>query len=86
MLFLKISDKSSLMVVYACIKIFYYFDKYSIKHEIDGQWNEKDTHLKTCDPQAKRTVINSESPQEVEDNKEIIFTYDVEFQASYHAS
>ncbi|KAG6625627.1 hypothetical protein CIPAW_16G110900 [Carya illinoinensis] len=55
---------------------------FSVKHEYDGQWNEKSTHLKTCDPQAKRTVINSESPQEVEDKKEIIFTYDVEFQES----
>jgi hypothetical protein len=71
------------MVVYACIRTFYYFYKYSIKHEYEGQWNDK-TRLTTCDPHAKRTVINSETPQEVEEKKEIIFTYDVEFQVSYH--
>ncbi|KAK4404301.1 Transmembrane 9 superfamily member 9 [Sesamum angolense] len=42
----------------------------------------KPFRLTTCDPHAKRTVTSSESPQEVEDKKEIIFTYDVEFQES----
>lgn len=56
-----------------------YFNKFSVKHEYEGQWNEK-TRLITCDPHAKRAVTNSESPQEVDDEKEIIFTYDVEFQ------
>ncbi|GKV03301.1 hypothetical protein SLEP1_g15627 [Rubroshorea leprosula] len=54
---------------------------FSVKHEYEGQWNEK-TRLTTCDPHAKRAVTSSESPQEVDDNKEIIFTYDVEFQES----
>ncbi|KAL0316485.1 UNVERIFIED_CONTAM: Transmembrane 9 superfamily member 10 [Sesamum radiatum] len=54
---------------------------FSVKHEYEGQWNDK-TRLTTCDPHAKRTVTSSESPQEVEDKKEIIFTYDVEFQES----
>ncbi|KAK4747074.1 hypothetical protein SAY87_026111 [Trapa incisa] len=54
---------------------------YSIKHEHEGQWSEN-THLSTCDPQSKRTVINSNTPQEVEENNEIIFTYDVEFEES----
>lgn len=38
----------------------------------------------TCDPHAKRTVSNSDNPQEVEENKDIVFTYDVEFQVSNH--
>lgn len=38
------------------------------------------TRLTTCDPHAKRTVVNSDTPQEVEDKKEIIFTYDVDFE------
>lgn len=72
------------MVVYTCIRTFFFFIyKYSIKHEYEGQWSDK-TRLTTCDPHAKRTVTNSETPQEVEDKKEIIFTYDVEFQVSYH--
>lgn len=54
---------------------------FSVKHEYDGEWNDKN-RLTTCDPHAKRTVINSDSPQEVEDKKEIIFTYDVEFEES----
>ncbi|KAL0427824.1 UNVERIFIED_CONTAM: Transmembrane 9 superfamily member 8 [Sesamum latifolium] len=54
---------------------------FSVKHEYEGEWNDK-TRLTTCDPHAKRTVTSSESPQEVEDKKEIIFTYDVEFQES----
>ncbi|GAV83213.1 EMP70 domain-containing protein [Cephalotus follicularis] len=54
---------------------------FSVKHEYEGEWNEK-TRLTTCDPHAKRTVTNSEIPQEVDDKKEIIFTYDVEFQES----
>ncbi|VVA22278.1 PREDICTED: transmembrane 9 superfamily [Prunus dulcis] len=54
---------------------------FSVKHEYEGEWSKK-TRLTTCDPHAKRTVTSSESPQEVEDKKEIIFTYDVEFQES----
>ncbi|EYU35328.1 hypothetical protein ABFS82_10G123500 [Erythranthe guttata] len=54
---------------------------FSVKHEHDGQWDDK-TRLTTCDPHAKRSVTDSNSPQEVEENKEIVFTYDVEFQES----
>ncbi|KAL8145277.1 transmembrane 9 superfamily member 8-like [Apium graveolens] len=54
---------------------------FSAKHDYEGQWTEK-TRLTTCDPHAKRTIISSESPQEVEDKKEIIFTYDVDYEAS----
>lgn len=52
----------------------------SVKHEYEGKWDEQATRLTTCDPHAKHTVVNSNTPQEVEENKEIIFTYDVEFQ------
>lgn len=54
----------------------------SVKHEYEGKLDEK-TRLATCDPHAKHTVVNSNTPQEVEEGKEIIFTYDVEFQVSY---
>ncbi|KAK2979097.1 hypothetical protein RJ640_005848 [Escallonia rubra] len=54
---------------------------FSVKHEYEGQWNEN-TRLTTCDPHAKRTVSSSNSPQEVEDKQEVIFTYDVEFEES----
>ncbi|XP_004501387.1 transmembrane 9 superfamily member 9 [Cicer arietinum] len=55
---------------------------FSVKHEYEGKWDEKKTRLTTCDPHAKHTVVNNNSPQEVEENKEIIFTYDVEFKES----
>ncbi|KAF3446192.1 hypothetical protein FNV43_RR11371 [Rhamnella rubrinervis] len=55
---------------------------FSVKHEYEGKWNEAKTRLTTCDPHAKHTVINNNNPQEVAENKEIIFTYDVEFQES----
>jgi transmembrane 9 superfamily protein 2/4 len=54
---------------------------FSVKHEYDGKWSDN-TRLTTCDPHAKRSVTNSDSPQEVEENKEIIFTYDVDFEES----
>lgn len=54
----------------------------SVKHEYDGEWNGKN-RLTTCDPHAKRTVTSSDSPQEVDDKKEIIFTYDVEFEVKH---
>ncbi|XP_010552093.1 PREDICTED: transmembrane 9 superfamily member 9-like [Tarenaya hassleriana] len=54
---------------------------YSVKHEYEGKWKEN-TRLTTCDPHTKRTITNSNAPQEVDDKKEIIFTYDVDFQES----
>ncbi|KAL0330865.1 UNVERIFIED_CONTAM: Transmembrane 9 superfamily member 8 [Sesamum angustifolium] len=54
---------------------------YSVKHEYDGEWNAN-TRLTTCDPHAKSIVVSSNSPQEVEDKQEIIFTYDIAYQES----
>ncbi|CAI9760996.1 unnamed protein product [Fraxinus pennsylvanica] len=54
---------------------------FSVKHEYEGNWDDK-TQLTTCNPHSKRTVTSSDSPQEIEDKKEIIFTYDVEFEES----
>ncbi|KAF7830358.1 transmembrane 9 superfamily member 8 [Senna tora] len=54
---------------------------FSVKHEFEGKWGEN-TRLTTCDPHTKHTVVNSNTPQEVEENKDIIFTYDVEFKES----
>lgn len=52
----------------------------SIKHEYNGKWKERNTRLSTCDPITKVMVMNSDGPQMVEEGKEIIFTYDIEFQ------
>ncbi|KAI3805458.1 hypothetical protein L1987_27861 [Smallanthus sonchifolius] len=53
----------------------------SINHKYDDQWSGE-THLNTCNPHSKHVVTSSNPPQEVDDKKEIIFTYDVEFQES----
>lgn len=52
----------------------------SVKHEFEGEWNGNKTRLTTCDPHSKRLVTNSDTPQEVEANKDIIFTFDVDFE------
>jgi transmembrane 9 superfamily protein 2/4 len=53
---------------------------HSIKHQFDGKWNDANTRLSTCDPHDSKFVDNSETPQEVEVGKDIIFTYDVRFE------
>ncbi|CAN0838372.1 Transmembrane 9 superfamily member 10 [Linum grandiflorum] len=55
---------------------------FSVKHEYEGEWKGENTRLTTCDPHAKRAVTSSETPQEVDDKQDIIFTYDVEFKES----
>ena len=56
---------------------------YSVKHDYEGKWNEGNTQLSTCNPHTKQMVVNSNNPQDVEDKREIIFTYDVDFQVSF---
>ncbi|KAH7671842.1 Nonaspanin (TM9SF) protein [Dioscorea alata] len=55
---------------------------FSVKHDYEGEWLGNKTRLNTCDPHAKQIVVNSANPQEVDANKDIIFTYDVEFKES----
>jgi hypothetical protein len=54
----------------------------SVKHDYDGQWKNENTRLTTCDPHARRAVTSSESPQVIEDKKDVIFTFDVAFEVS----
>lgn len=58
---------------------FFLFCGSSVKHDYEGEWLGNKTRLNTCDPHAKQIVVNSANPQEVDANKDIIFTYDVEF-------
>uniref|UniRef100_A0A0D3H328 Transmembrane 9 superfamily member n=1 Tax=Oryza barthii TaxID=65489 RepID=A0A0D3H328_9ORYZ len=53
-----------------------------VKGQYAGKWNDANTRLSTCDPHANKIVINSDTPQEVEAGKDIIFTYDVGFEES----
>ena len=52
----------------------------SVKHEYKGTWKERNTRLSTCEPKWKAMVLNSDGPQEVEEGKEIIYTYNVDYQ------
>ncbi|KAH9314183.1 hypothetical protein KI387_022810, partial [Taxus chinensis] len=52
---------------------------FSVKHEYEKPWDDAKPHLTTCDPNTKRTVSNADIPEEVVEDKEIIFTYDVSF-------
>jgi len=61
----------------------FYTSGASINHQFEGQWNDKNTRLITCDPHASKLVTNSDTPQEVEAGKEIIFTYDVGFEVIF---
>ncbi|GAA0158142.1 transporter [Lithospermum erythrorhizon] len=54
---------------------------FSVKHAYEGKWSDN-TKLTTCDPNSKQPISNSNSPQEVADKQEIIFTYDVEYKES----
>ncbi|KAI6682462.1 hypothetical protein NL676_036343 [Syzygium grande] len=52
---------------------------FSVKHTLEHPWGQH-LSLTTCD--AKQEVTSSETPQEVEDREDVVFTYDVHFQAS----
>uniref|UniRef100_A0A0E0LXU9 Transmembrane 9 superfamily member n=1 Tax=Oryza punctata TaxID=4537 RepID=A0A0E0LXU9_ORYPU len=55
---------------------------FSVNHQFEEKWNDANTRLSTCDPHANKIVINSDTPQEVQAGKDIIFTYDVGFEES----
>ncbi|XP_062087679.1 transmembrane 9 superfamily member 7 [Humulus lupulus] len=50
----------------------------SINHEYK-EWNEKNPQLVTCNKDTKNLLPGSTVPQEVDADKEVIFTYDVSF-------
>lgn len=55
------------------------FYHYSVKHTLEHPWGHH-LSLTTCNPDAKQEVTSSETPQEVEDREDVVFTYDVHFQ------
>ncbi|CAA7408780.1 unnamed protein product [Spirodela intermedia] len=52
----------------------------SIDHEYK-EWNDKNPSLITCNPSSK-IIPGNHSPQEVDADKEVVFTYDVTFMSS----
>ncbi|MFS7974458.1 putative nonaspanin (TM9SF) [Helianthus anomalus] len=53
----------------------------SIKHEYKG-WDDKNPQLTTCNQNTKNLIQGSTVPQEVDTDKEVVFTYDVTFKES----
>lgn len=54
----------------------------SVLHEYK-EWDEKDPQLTTCNKDTKNLIQSNTVPQEVEEGKEIVFTYDVAFKVAY---
>jgi len=57
-------------------------EAYSVKHQVDGNWNGAQTKLHTCTP--LNPVRRSQPPQPVSgtDSEEIIWSYDVQWESS----
>ncbi|MED6221083.1 Transmembrane 9 superfamily member 7, partial [Stylosanthes scabra] len=53
----------------------------SINHEFKD-WNEKNPQVTTCNKDTKNLMQGSTVPQEVDTNKDVVFTYDVTFKES----
>jgi len=51
-----------------------------VKHEYEQPWDPEKPQLTTCNANTKRYVSGVDTPQEVEEGKEVIFTYDVIFE------
>lgn len=51
----------------------------SINHEYK-EWDEKNPQVTTCNEKTKDLVPGSSVPQEVDADKDVVFTYDVSFQ------
>lgn len=55
----------------------------SINHEYK-EWDEKNPQLATCNQNTKNIIQGSTVPQEVETDKEVVFTYDVSFKVFFY--
>ncbi|KAL7162619.1 hypothetical protein ACSBR2_042995 [Camellia fascicularis] len=53
----------------------------SLNHEYK-EWDDKNPQLTTCNQNTKNIIQGSTVPQEVDTNKEVVFTYDVSFKES----
>lgn len=54
----------------------------SVRHEYND-WDDKNPRLLTCNPSTRLTP-NAHRPQEVADDTNVVFTYDVTFQVFTH--
>ena len=54
-------------------------EPFSVKHKYDGKWNADRPELKTCNSNSMKFVSEKDPKQEVKEEEEVIFTYDVSF-------
>lgn len=54
----------------------------SIHHQYK-EWDEKNPQLVTCNKNTKNIIQGSTVPQEVDTDKEVVFTYDVSFKVFF---
>lgn len=52
----------------------------SVKHESEKPFQPENPQFTTCNEASKQFATNLQTPQEVNENDEIFFTYDVKFQ------
>jgi transmembrane 9 superfamily protein 2/4 len=50
----------------------------SVKHKYDGNWDNKNIKLTTCNPNDKEST-KQRDPQELVADEELIFSYDIKF-------
>lgn len=53
----------------------------SINHEYK-EWNDKNPQVTTCNQNTRNLILGGVIPQEVDTDKEIVFSYDVSFKVS----
>ncbi|KAL3351922.1 hypothetical protein AABB24_020153 [Solanum stoloniferum] len=53
----------------------------SIKHEYK-EWNDKNPQVTTCNQNTRNLILGGVIPQEVDTDKEVVFSYDVSFKES----
>lgn len=61
-------------MIHSCFRLLLFN---SIAHEYK-EWSDKNPSLRTCNPSSK-IIPGNHSPQEVDADKEVVFTYDVTF-------
>ena len=54
-----------------------------MKHEYDTPWDAADPQLRTCNPGSVQFVNHGLAPQIVEENEEIVFSYDIIFKVRH---
>ena len=55
-------------------------EPYSVNHKVEGEWKQEATKLSTC--KTDKRIIQTKQMQRVNDDEEIIFSYDVVYEPS----